>query len=286
MHAQTSRLHDDLHFLTERIPFRHYLNHESLETVCRHTEAVFSAAGLAVERQRWMADGHEYSNVIGSYNPDARRRLIVGAHYDVCDDVPGADDNGSAVAGLLETARLLGELAPAIDYRIDLVAYCLEEPPFFGSEEMGSYIHARSLHDAGTDVIGMICYEMIGYFTDDPQPYPEPWLREIFPEKGDFILVVGIHQHLEFNQRVHALMSADSGIDVQAIHFPSPNSLAAMSDHMNYWRFGYPALMINDTAYVRNPHYHMPSDTLDTLDLPKLTEVVNSAYRAIVGLGV
>jgi len=284
MAARTQRLHDDVLFLTEMRPFRNHLNHESLVAVCERTEGTFREAGLQVERQHWMAGGREYTNIIGSYNPDAKRRLVVGAHYDVCGDQPGADDNASAVAGLLETARLLGELAPRIDHRIDLVAYCLEEPPYFASDDMGSYIHARSLHQSGADVIGMLCYEMIGYFTDGPQAYPEDWMRERYPPNGDFIIVVGIQEHEAFNSRVHALMRENAAIDVQVVHFDHPGGLAGMSDQRNYWRFGYPALMINDTSFVRNPHYHRPTDTIDTLDLPKMTEVVNGAYHAVTGI--
>src|SRR5207342_1395907 len=137
---------------------------------------------------------HLYSNIIASYNPKATKRLIVGAHYDVCGNQPGADDNASAVAGLLETARLLGENKPEIDYQIDLVAYCLEEPPFFSTQHMGSFVHAKSLHENKIDVIGMICYEMIGYFSDQPnsQPFPAPELAKIFPSTANFIIVVGI----------------------------------------------------------------------------------------------
>jgi Zn-dependent M28 family amino/carboxypeptidase len=213
--------------------------------------------------------------------------LIVGAHYDVCGDQPGADDNASAVAGLLELARMVFEQQPALDYRVDFVAYCLEEPPFYATERMGSFIHAKSLYDANVDVIGMICLEMIGYFSDEPnsQPYPIPELAAFYPSVANFIIVVGIEQYASFSEQVHWLMSYNSGIDVQIIIFPTPDMLADMSDHRNYWQFGYNALMINDTSFIRNPHYHEPTDTIETLDFEKMTEVVNSAYKAVVGLG-
>ncbi|MEL6847968.1 MAG: M28 family peptidase, partial [Bacteroidota bacterium] len=222
-----------------------------------------------------------------SYQPHKTKRLVVGAHYDVCGDQPGADDNASAVAGLMETARMVFEAQPELDYRIDFVAYCLEEPPYFGTEHMGSYVHAKSLADDGAELIGMICYEMIGYFSDEPgsQPFPIPELAPYYPSVANFIIVVGIAEYLAFNQRVHQLMAEDAGIDVQVIHFPEANSLAGLSDQMNYWNFGYPALMINDTSFVRNPHYHQKTDTIDTLDFDKMTEVVNAAYKAVIGLG-
>lgn len=287
MNAKKDRLYRDVKFLTEIRPYRNYLNLDSLEKVCSYVRNVFSYAGLIVEEQKWVADGREYTNVIATYNKCEGRRLIVGAHYDVCGDQPGADDNASAVAGLLETARLVGQHQPKIDYQIDFVAYCLEEPPFFSSEEMGSFIHAKSLFDQKVDVIGMICYEMIGYFSDKPnsQPYPSPALAKIYPNTANFIIVVGIEKYDGFNKQVHQLMSDCSNIDVQFISFPSPDGLAGLSDQRNYWQFGYQALMINDTSFLRNPNYHLESDTIETLDFAKMTEVVNSTYNAITKIG-
>jgi Zn-dependent M28 family amino/carboxypeptidase len=191
------------------------------------------------------------------------------------------------VAGLLETARLLGEDNPLIDYTVELVAYCLEEPPFFGSEQMGSYIHAKSLFEDNVDVMGMICYEMIGYFSDKPnsQPFPSPELAKLYPSTANFIIVVGIDTYDDFNNKVRTLMSENSNIDTQVVSFPASTSLAGLaglSDQRNYWKFGYKALMINDTSFIRNPNYHLASDTIDTLDFHKMTEVINGAYHAII----
>lgn len=148
---------------------------------------------------------------------------------------------------------------------------------------MGSYVHAKSLYDRKVEVIGMICYEMIGYFSDEPesQPFPSPELAKLYPHVANFIIVVGIEEHVDFNNKIHQLMSERSGIDVQVISFPSGQGLAGLSDHRSYWKFGYKALMINDTSFIRNPHYHQKSDTIETLDFEKMTEVINSAYRAI-----
>ena len=164
MNANKNNLYTDLKFLTELRPFRNYQNHESLAAVVSYIKQVFTDAGLDVKEQKWMVNNQEYTTVIGVYNPGLPKTLVVGAHYDVCGDQPGADDNASAVAGLLETARLLGKHKPPLNHSVELVGYCLEEPPFFGSQQMGSFIHAQSLHQQQVDVIGMICYEMIGYF--------------------------------------------------------------------------------------------------------------------------
>lgn len=286
MKSNKERLYNDVKFLTEIRPFRHYGNLETLEKVCDYLKRNFEALGYPVEEQKWMAAGNEYKNIIASYKPEKQQRLIVGAHYDVCGDQPGADDNASAVAGLLETARLIAENQPELDYGIDFVAYCLEEPPFYATTEMGSYVHAKSLYDNKVDVLGMICYEMIGYFSDEPnsQMFPTAELARGYPSTANFIVVVGIEKHLEFNVKFHRLMSKDSGIGVELISFPDDAEIAAMSDHRNYWEFGYKALMINDTSFLRNPNYHEMSDTIDTLDFEKLSEVVNSCYRAIINI--
>src|SRR4051794_880811 len=133
MKAQKDRLYKDVDFLTSVKPARSFENLETLERVCDYLKNEFELMGGPPEEQKWLAQELEYKNIIATYNSTAKRRLVVGAHYDVAGDQPGADDNASAVAGLLETARMIFTGKPELDYRIDFVAYCLEEPPFFGS---------------------------------------------------------------------------------------------------------------------------------------------------------
>ena len=286
MKANKNRLYKDVAFLTKINPSRNYLNLESLEKVVGYLKDEFEKLGAVVLEQKWIAKNNEYKNIIASYNPKKSKRLIIGAHYDVCGDQPGADDNASAVAGVLEVARMVFENKPEIDYGIDFVAYCLEEPPFWESELMGSYIHAKSLHENEVDVLGMICYEMIGYFSDEPnsQECPIPELVDICPTTANFILVVGTEKYYDFNTKVHQLMAKDSSIDVQGISLPLSYELAGASDHSNYWKFGYQALMINNTSFFRNPNYHKKTDTIETLDFDKMTAVINASYNAIINL--
>jgi len=283
MNANIVSLYRHVEFLTALRPFRNYQNLDSLEKVCRYLKAEFGTYGLQAVEQPFTANGAEYKNIIASYRPEKQRRIIVGAHYDVCGDQPGADDNASAVAGLLESARMVAETKPDTDYRIDFVAFCLEEPPFYATNQMGSYIHAKSVSEIKSDLIGLINFEMIGYFHDGEQLYPRPELRALYPEKANFIAVVGKRAYHDFNRRVYELMKIDSGIDVQMIDLPMIESLAGMSDQRSYWEFDIPALMINDTSFIRNPNYHQISDDIDTLDFDRMTEVVTCAYRAITG---
>jgi hypothetical protein len=283
MKASLSNIYNHVLFLTELRPFRNYKNLESLNKVTEYIISEFNKTGLEIEKQNWMVDGNEYFNIIGSYNKGKSKRLIIGAHYDVCGDQPGADDNASAIAGLLELARLIGEINPILDYQLDFVTYCLEEPPYFGTRNMGSFVHAESLKNNNTDVIGMICYEMIGYFSDEPysQPFPERYMEKLYPNTANFIMVVGIDKYEHFNNKVFSIMRENTGIDVQKITFDDKNLFAGLSDQRNYWNFNFPALMINDTSFIRNPNYHLETDTIDTLNFEKLTEVVNSTYKVI-----
>ncbi len=283
MNANRESLYQHVGFLTTLRPFRNYQNLESLEKVCRYLRGEFDKYGLEAVEQTFTANGSEYKNIIASYNREKQRRMIVGAHYDVCGDQPGADDNASAVAGLLEVARMVAEAKPKIDYRIDFVCFCLEEPPFYATQQMGSYIHAKSINKVKADVIGLINFEMIGYFHDGDQEYPDERLSEIYPAKANFIAVVGNYDYHEFNQRVYELMKAGAGIDVQMIDHPMVESLAGMSDQRSYWEFDIPALMINDTSFIRNPNYHETSDDIDTLSFDHMREVVTCAYQAVTG---
>lgn len=290
MKADQNRIFNDVKFLTELRPFRNYKNLQSLSKCVDYIKNEFKDSNLEVHEQKWYANENEYTNVIGIFNPGKPKTLVVGAHYDVCGDQPGADDNASAVAGLLEIARMLGEEKPLTNYTIELVGYCLEEPPFFGTESMGSHIHAKSLFLSNREVIGMICFEMIGYFSDKPnsQPFPYPKLASIYPTTANFIMTVGHELFDKFNQKVCKLMGEKCKIGVYNLSMPGSvevGNISGLSDHMNYWEFGYNALMINDTAFIRNPNYHKVTDTIETLDFEKMREVINGAYHAIINLG-
>ena len=284
MKANQALLYQHVEFLTSLRPYRNYKNLESLEEVCSYLKEQFKTYGLEYEEQVFNVGGSDYKNIIGTFNGDKERRLIVSAHYDVCGDQPGADDNASAVSGLLESARMVSDANPELDYRIDFVAFCLEEPPFFGSQQMGSYVHAKSLAAIKKYLIGVINLEMIGFFHDGPQEYPHESLKTVYPETANFIAVVGKQNYHEFNKKVYGLMKVDAGIDVQMIDHPMVESLAGMSDQRSYWEFNIPALMINDTSFIRNPHYHEMSDDIDTLSFEHMREVVNCTYQSITGL--
>ena len=272
-----------LEFLTGIRPFRNSRNLESLKIASDYIQAEFEAYGLTIQHQKWNYGKFEYTNIIASYNPGKEKRLIAGAHYDVYDNQSGADDNTSGVAGMLQLAKKTMATQPELPYGIDFVAYCLEEPPHFGTKNMGSYVHAESLNKTNADVVGMICLDMIGYFSDEPdsQHYPMPELSKRFPTVGNYIAVIGLQDHAAFSKQVSDSMKAAGTIDLHMINFPSIDGLAGLSDHRNYWHFGYDAVMINNTAKFRNPNYHKVTDTVDTLDLEKMGAVIEAVFKTI-----
>jgi len=293
-------LRSTIDYLTKLEPNRKYLNPEALNSVVSYLENRFSAYGLRSEIQTFKVDGREYSNLIATLNADKPTRIIVGAHYDVCglhdpsshpDDCcgnqPGADDNASGVAVLLEVARLMNSYAAKSDFRFDFVAYTLEEPPYFDTENMGSYIHAKSMSDRRIKVRAMISLEMLGYFTDkeNSQKYPlHPLLKHFYPNKGDFIGVVGNCKSKRLIKNVKRSISKTS-LPVSSLNAP-PSLIAGVadSDHRNYWKFGYKAVMVTDTSPYRNPNYHKATDTIETLDFKKMKEVVKGIVWALMDL--
>lgn len=287
MENSKERLYQDVERLTGIEPARNYLNLEALEEAVRYIKGELEKLDCEVQEQPFKVDNKTYKNMVALFKgKSSAERIVVGAHYDVCGDQPGADDNASGVAGLLETARLLHQHKPPLQYDIELVAYCLEEPPFFASEDMGSAVHARKLHEQKVKVRAMICYEMIGYFSDEPhsQKFPDPELEKHYPHTGNFIVVVGKTAQEAYTQQVRDLMRQHTDINVQSVNLPASFGLVGLSDHRNYWKYDINAIMINDSSFLRNPHYHQTSDTIDTLDFDKMAAVVAGVYGALIRL--
>jgi Peptidase family M28 len=263
---------------------RSCLNPENLDRCADYIAHHFKQAGATVEFQPFRVAGMSYRNVIGRFNEGGPDKLIVGAHYDACGELPGADDNASGVASLLELAALIGNSGST--QAIELVAYTLEEPPYFGTELMGSAVHARSLTNDSTHIRGVIVLEMVGFFSEEwgSQTYPSPLLRLLYPIRGNFIGVVGRWDQGQWIRTVKAGMKGTTDLPVYSIRAPTYIPGIDFSDHRNYWAHGFPALMITDTAYYRNMLYHSAADTPDQLDYDRMADVVVSTYEAIRSL--
>lgn len=244
------------------------------------------AAGFAVQEAGYLPEGTPCTNLLGRMLPENTQHplVIIGAHYDTVPGTPGADDNASAVAALLELARWLGPrlaaVSPSITGRIQLVAYDLEEYGYVGSS-----LHSGELEKMGAAVRGMISLEMLGYTDARPgsQQLP-PALAGLYPNVANFIGVCGNEASRSLLDPVVAGMKEIAGLPVESLVVPGQGETlppVRLSDHASFWDRGYQALMITDTSFMRNPHYHLPSDTADTLDYPFLAKVTAGVCEAV-----
>jgi len=267
--------------ITKTKQSRNYQNIETLNFVAQYIFNEFSKTCDTVYFQTFIVDGKEYKNVIGTIGQKNKEKIVIGAHYDVAGEQEGADDNASGIVGLLELARLITK--DTLCYKIEFVAYTLEEPPFFKTEKMGSFIHAKSLFDNGEKIKGMICLEMIGYFNNmrNSQNYPIKLLKLFYGKKGDYITVVRKFGGGKFAKQFKRIMKRICLIKTKS--FKAPKSLPGVdfSDHLNYWKFGYSAVMITNTAFYRNNNYHTKADKIETLDLKKMSLVIDEIFLSL-----
>jgi len=275
------RIKNDLTIITKTEKSRNYQNPETLNSVALYIFNELSKSCDTVYFQTYLVNGIEYKNVIGSIGRNRIEKIVIGAHYDVAGEQEGADDNASGVVGVLELARLLSK--EPLKYQIEFVAYTLEEPPFFGGNEMGSYIHAKSIFDKGEKIKGMICLEMIGYFNDYPksQDYPVGFLKLFYGDKGNYITVVQKFGNGAFGRQVKRLMKRQDLINTKSFKGPASLQGVDFSDHRNYWKFNYSAVMISNTAFYRNENYHENTDKLETLDLNRMGLVIDELYMTV-----
>ena len=266
-------------------------HYDELEKSARYIETTLESYGYAVNRQRFDADdfvsgSRSVRNIEVVIEPrdagPATETIVVGAHYDSAPGAPGANDNGSGVAAVIELARLLGDLKDSAARRIRLVLFVNEEPPYFRTEQMGSWQYASSLAARKERVVAMYSLETIGYFSDKPgsQRYPSLF-GLIFPDRGDFLAFVGtlaarpLVRASIASFRAHTIFPTIGGV--------APSSIPGIdwSDHWAFTRHGFPAIMLTDTAPFRYPYYHTAFDTPDKVDVGRLARVVKGIARMV-----
>ena len=276
-----ARLEAHVRTLSIDLSPRNVGNPENLNRTAAYIADQLRETGAAVSEQAYRVEGNSYRNVIAHFGPDTGERIVVGAHYDAAGPLPGADDNASGVAGLLELARLFGSQPPQM--RVELVAFSTEEPPYFRSTGMGSSVHAIALRTDNVKVRAMLSLEMIGYFSDaqGSQHFPVGLLRALYPSTGNFIAVVGRVSDGLLVRQVKSAMSNAAPLAVHSINAPSFIPGVDFSDQLNYWEAGYGAVMITDTAFYRNRNYHTAQDTAEKLDYKRLAMVVEGVYAAV-----
>jgi hypothetical protein len=271
--------------LAGKIGERNVFRPNALKSAEAYIARVWQQQGYGVGRQVYQAYGIESANlqvsIDGVWKP--AEIILIGAHYDTEQGTPGADDNASGVAALLEISRWLAASRPARTIRF--VAFVNEEMPFFLTGSMGSMVYAKAARERGDDIRMMISLEMLGYYKDSPgsQRYP-PLFRFFYPDRGNFIAFVSDLGSRRVLLRTIKAFRAHSDFPAEyAATFASIPGVS-WSDHSSFWKQGYSALMVTDTAFHRNPFYHSPGDTPDTLDYKSFARVVEGLAKAIARL--
>ncbi len=284
-----TELHDRLKahvsLLAGHIGERNIWHYAELVTTADYIHDTFKELGYVPDIQAYQSEGRTVKNLVaelvGTSVP--REIVVVGAHYDSVLGSPGANDNGSGVAAMLELARLLKDRKPGRTVRF--VAFVNEEPPFYYTEEMGSRVYATRARERGERITAMLSLETIGYYSDAPgsQHYPFPF-SFFYPDIANFIGFVG---NLSSRSLVHGALDAfrrHTAFPSEGVAAPGWITGIGWSDHWSFWRVGYPAIMITDTALFRYAHYHSATDTPDKIDYARTARVVKGLSHVVAAL--
>lgn len=264
-------------FLSRDIGERNFIQYQNLECAADYIKQEFRNYGYQSQEQIYSLEGKTFRNIFaakaGKAQPD--KIIIICAHYDSVIGSPGADDNASGVAGLLELAWLLRD--ERLNKTVKFIAFTNEEPPLFMTKDMGSFRYAQETKKKGEDILGVLCLESIGYYSDKKksQNYPLMVLSYFYPDRGNFIAVVSNFGSADFLRKIVRGFSKQSNFPIEFLTAPMFLAPAiSFSDHWSFWKFGYKAVMITDTAFYRNPSYHTSADTYEKLNYTSMRDVV------------
>lgn len=279
------RLRQHVQWLAGDIGERNVAHPEALEAAASYVDAEWTRQGYAVGRRAYDVLGTHCTNLEVTRSGDGRRSeiLLIGAHYDSVVGSPGANDNASGVAVLLELSRSFRTVEPAMTVR--LVAFVNEEAPFFSTEKQGSMVYARAARSRGDDIRLMASLETLGWYSDrvGSQSYP-PLFNLFYPNRADFVAMVSDFRSRTAMRQLAMAFRAHSDFPVQTAATFRFVPGVSWSDHRSFWHHGYRALMITDTAFYRYRHYHMASDTPDKLDYPRLSRVTSGLSGALIAV--
>jgi Iap family predicted aminopeptidase len=268
---------EKIHF--DRNPYEGY---PKLEQAAQYIKGEFAQGGLDVQEDCFQWEGRFYKNIVGEKkgrtSPD--RVFIVGAHYDTVSGTPGADDNASGVAVLLEVARNIQSVY--LEGTVRFIAFTLEEYGFVGSVR-----YVDSLKKENEEILGMISLEMVG-FTGPRQDYPPYLDPKYYPNVGDFIAIVGNEGSKKLLEKVYySFKTHIPQLPLESLVVPGNGEKmeeVRLSDHSTFWDEGFPALLVTDTSFMRNPNYHLPSDRIETLNFEFMQEVATGVFYSVVEL--
>ena len=279
------RLQDHLHTLTVTIGERSVSVPENLKKAAAYIASFYKDLGLTADKQTYSYLELPVDNIVAeiSFSAHPKHRFMIGAHYDSVSGTVGADDNASAIAVQLETARHLAALTgkEKLDLAVKFVSFALEEPPAYNTRHMGSRVYAKIARKAQEQIDGMICLEMVGYTCHEPgcQDYPFPLMFMDYPKEGNFIGIVNNFKSRDFARRLVEQFQKNRQLPVIKLTVPFNGWVmpaVRLSDHASFWDQGFKAVMVTDSAFYRNPYYHTPADTMDKLDFGYMAEVVES----------
>jgi Zn-dependent M28 family amino/carboxypeptidase len=277
-------LKSDVQHLAGNIGERNLSRYPQLSAAADFIEKSFQQSGLKPRRDSYEVNGLASHNIEVEINGASPEIVLIGAHYDSVFGAPGANDNGSGVAALLALARRFA--GKQTHYTLRFVAFVNEEPPYFQTSQMGSFVYAGRCKARGDRIAAMISLETIGYFSDAPrsQTYPIAALGAFYPKVGNFIGIVGNVRSRWLVRRAIAEFRKEGKIPTEGAALPAFIAGVGWSDQWSFWQQGYPGIMITDTAPFRYPHYHEATDTPDKLDYDRFALVVSSVQKLIVEL--
>ena len=286
--ALTERLQAHVRQLAGEIGERNVFHPRALRAAADYLRAQWASQGYQVVSQNYEAYRVRSENLevtlAGTSRPE--EIIVIGAHYDSVSGSPGANDNASGVAALLELSRALAQARPMkLARTIRFVAFVNEESPFFGRGEMGSMVYAKAARARGDDIRLMVSLEMLGYYSNAPdsQRYPPPF-GFFYPDRANFIgFVSNFASRRQLREWVQAFR-AHSDFPAESLATFESVPGVAWSDHLSFWREGYPALMVTDTAFYRYAHYHSHRDTPDQLNYPAMARVVMGLQAALTAM--
>ena len=281
------RLFKHVDTLAGEIGERNLWQHDNLQLAAAYIETQFRLAGLQTRAIPHESAGRLVQNIEAEVRGEGEAAgvIVIGAHYDSLIGTCGANDNGSGVAALIELARFFG--AGKLNKTLRFVAFVNEEPPFFKTARMGSWVYAEQARLAGDQFVGMISLETIGYYTSEPltQGFPLPLMRLFYPQRGDFLALVGNYKSSGMLKRSVRAFRQHATFPSQGVVAPGWLPGVDWSDHWSFWKVGTPAIMATDTALFRYPHYHDADDTPDKLNYESLARVVTGLQAVIAELG-
>ena len=281
-----AHLKKHIEVLSVEIGERNLWQDGTLDATADYIEETFQGMGYAVSSQVFTVQGTRVRNLEAMLAGTSRAQeiVLIGAHYDTVRGSPGANDNGSGVAAMLEIARLLA--ANPLARSVRFLAFVNEEAPFFYTWEMGSHRYARRAHERGEQITAMLSLETLGYYSDDKgsQQYPNPVFAWLYPDTGNFIGFVGNLASRKLVRQCLGSFREHSAFPSEGVSAPGTMAGIHWSDHWSFWQEGYAAVMVTDTALFRYPHYHANTDTPDKIDYERLARVVAGLADVTVDL--